>query len=226
MITVTHALKELKLLEGRISKRIAGLQVIRVRRASEATAGGLTAEQFAQEVLRAYQGIQALIARRAGIKAAVVHSNAVTEVRVGDEVMTVAAAVERKRSLESHKLKGRLMEPAATLDALIGVLSSQHAQAVNEEALLRAQITRDSEARVAAFLSGDKGKDKNAGTDPNTQELERLYRESNAPVIDDPLRLLTGITALREAAETFASEVDRVLDEKNATTTIVVPASV
>ncbi|WP_221091243.1 hypothetical protein [Deinococcus aquaedulcis] len=225
-ITITHALKELKLLDSRISARIGSLNAIRVRRHNEPLVAGLSKEQFETQARGAYQAIRALITRREAIKAAVVQSNATTLVTVGNKRMTVAAAVERKRSLEVRRGRHGLVDHAPTLDALVAVLSAQYTQAVNEEATLRAQITRDSEARVAAFLSKDQGKDKGGPSDSNTQEMERLYREANAPVMDDPLNLLSEMTAMREAAETFAAEVDRVLDETNATTTIRVPASV
>ncbi|MFC4427118.1 hypothetical protein [Deinococcus navajonensis] len=225
-ITLTHALKELKLLDSRIVTRIGGLKAIRVRRANVPSVAGLGREQFETEARSAYQAIRALIARRDAIKAAVVEANATTRVTIGTETMTVAAAIERKRSLEARRGRYAQLETAPTVDALIAVLGSQFTQAVNEEATLRTQIDRDTEARVAAFLSQDKvAKDKGPAS-PDTQEMERIYREANAPVFDDPLSLLTEMTSLREAAETFASEVDRVLDETNATTTITVPASV
>ena len=153
-------------------------------------------------------------------------SNATHTVTVGTQTMTVAAAVERKRAVEATRRGRRAGEDAVpTRETLVAHLRAQYAQALAEEAALSAAMEAERETRVNSFLSQERGAraQKDAGLD--TRAIEEAYRAANAPVIDDPLDLLGRLEALQEEVEVFASEVDRVLDEHNATTFIEVPAS-
>lgn len=105
-------------------------------------------------------------------------------------------------------------------------LRTQYAQAIAEEANLTAVMESEREMRVNSFLNQDRGKSTqkdNAALD--TKAIEEAYRAANTPVIDDPLELLKKLEGMEEEVEVFSSEVDRVLDEHNATTYIEVPAS-
>ena len=152
-------------------------------------------------------------------------SNAESTVTVGGQRMTVAAAIERKRALEAQKKNRRRDEDfVPTQETLVQHLRAQYAVAVAEEANLLSVMEAEREMRVNSFLNQERSKgQKDTGID--TKAIEEAYRAANTPVIDDPLDLLKKLAGMEEDVEIFASEVDRVLDEHNATTYIEVPAS-
>lgn len=226
-MTVTSGLKELKLLNKRITTRIDNLRAIRTRRSSTDVVAGVAKKDFDAAAREGLQAINALLARRDAIKAEIVRSNAESTVTIGGQTMTVAAAIERKRALELQR-KGRRRDEdfVPTQETLVAHLRRQYAQAIAEEANLNAVMESEREMRVNSFLNQDRSKaqgQKDVALD--TKAIEEAYRAANAPVIDDPLGLLTKLEKMEEEVEIFASEVDRVLDEHNATTFIEVPAS-
>ncbi|WP_135229988.1 hypothetical protein [Deinococcus fonticola] len=226
-MTVTSGLKELKLLNKRITTRIEHLKAIRTRRSSMDVVAGVNKKDFEQAAREGMQAIQALLARRDAIKAEIVRSNAQSTVDIGGQQMTVAAAIERKRALEAQRRGRRRDEDfVPTQETLVAHLRSQYAQAITEEANLTAVMESEREMRVNAFLNQDRSKSSQKDSAAlDTKVVEEAYRAANTPVIDDPLELLKKLEGLEEEVEVFASEVDRVLDEHNATTYIEVPAS-
>lgn len=226
-LTVTSGLKELKLLNKRITSRIENLKAIRTRRSSTEVVAGVNRKDFEQAAREGMQAIQALLARRDAIKAEIVRSNAQNTVEIGGKRMTVAAAIERKRAMEAQR-KGRRRDEdfVPTQETLVAHLRTQYAQAVAEEANLTAVMESEREMRVNSFLNQDRAKNTQKDTAAlDTKAIEEAYRAANTPVIDDPLELLKKLEGMEEEVEVFASEIDRVLDEHNATTYIEVPAS-
>lgn len=225
-LTVTSGLKELKLLNKRISSRIENLKAIRTRRSSTEVVAGVNRKDFEQAAREGMQAIQALLARRDAIKAEIVRSNAQSTVEIGGQRMTVAAAIERKRGLVTQRKGGfRKEDFVPTQETLVAHLRTQFAQAISEEANLTAVMESERETRVNSFLNQDRAKGQKDNSALDTKAIEDAYRAANTPVIDDPLDLLKKLEGMEEEVEVFASEVDRVLDEHNATTYIEVPAS-
>ena len=225
-LTVTSGLKELKLLNKRIATRIENLRTIRARRSSTEVVAGVGRQDFAEQARQGMQATEALLARRDAIKAEIVRSNATHTVTVGTQTMTVAAAIERKRAAEAARRGRRAGEEAVpTRETLVAHLRAQYAQALAEEAALTATMEAERETRVNSFLSQERGARGQKDPTLDTRAIEEAYRAANTPVIDDPLNLLGRLEAMQEEVEVFASEVDRVLDEHNATTFIEVPAS-
>lgn len=229
-MSVTAALKELKLLNRRIRTKIAGLQSVRVRRSSTDQLGGVGSEAFKKEAQAAYQSVLSLIIRRDAIKAEIVRSNAQHEVTIAGQVMTVAAAIERKRAIEARagSSRRRLDEDDAppTLETLVAHLRAQYTQAVKEEQALVSRMEQERESRLSAFLSGGSSSQGAASQSEEMAQIEAVYRAANTPVLDDPLDLARTLGVMEDSLLVFASEVDRVLDEHNATARISVPAQV
>lgn len=97
-LSLTHALKELKLPEHKIGTRLGELQAVRVHQPTQSQPGGLSEAAFAERARSAFASLRALSVRRSQIKAALVQANATTWVEIAGETMTLAAAVERKRA--------------------------------------------------------------------------------------------------------------------------------
>ena len=95
-MTIHEALSELKVIGKRIDKEINGVVFVTANKHSNTKIGGKTIEEFSDNIKSKYQKITDLIKRRTAIKKAVVKSNAVTDVTIGGETMTVAEAIEYK----------------------------------------------------------------------------------------------------------------------------------
>jgi transcriptional regulatory protein LevR len=131
-------------------------------------------------------------------------SNAVTEVKIGEETMTVAEAIERKSSIEYHK-------------ALLQTMRHQlhyvqtRVQELEEE-------TRDRLDRLLESKLGKEGKTR----EEDLKAITKNFEEKNMPKIIDPLNLQKQIEDLDEYIDNFENEVDLVLSESNAQTEIEV----
>lgn len=96
IMNVHKALCELKLLKARIDKKTVGTRYVYAVKANSGKIDGMPREEVEANVVSEYQSIRAMIARRNAIKNALVVSNATTKVTIGEQVMTVAEAIEMK----------------------------------------------------------------------------------------------------------------------------------
>lgn len=102
-ITVTEGLNELKLYDSKIEKAINNLKLIGAKKKSVDKVGVVNVEKFVADAKAAHQSIMDLIRNRNALKAAIVKSNAITYLEIGDQKMTVAEAIERKNSIQYEK---------------------------------------------------------------------------------------------------------------------------
>ena len=99
-MTIHRALAELKTIDSRIEKAISETRFCRSNKHSNEKINGKSIDDYIAETKSAYESINDLIRRRNAMKRAVVLSNAITNVTVGDEVMTVAEAIEAFKSYQ------------------------------------------------------------------------------------------------------------------------------
>ena len=102
-ITVTEGLNKLKLYDSKIKKAIDNLKLIGAKKKSVDKVGVVNVEKFIADAKAAHQSIMDLIRNRNTLKAAIVKSNAITYLEIGDRKMTVAEAIERKNSIQYEK---------------------------------------------------------------------------------------------------------------------------
>ena len=216
-LSLTHALKELKLLEHKISTRLGDLQAVRVRQPNQLQPGGLNEAAFAERARSTFASLRALHLRRSQIKAALVQANATTQVEVAGERMTLAAAVERKRA----EALGKSSEAH-----LLNLIAEQYSQAVREQTNVRFKLEGQLQTQLQSLLGHDAGRTDPASPGLDADGLTTLFWSRHEPIIDDPLNLATQLPDMRDRAAEFASNVDRIIDECNATTFIEVPASI
>lgn len=205
-MTVTRALAELKLLDKRITKTTTESVFVDLyqerkklgRRTSKPIA------DFEKNAKEAYTSIRTLIARRRAIKVAITESNASTMVVIAADKMAVSEAIERKISLEySTTLLAALREQARQAKEIVE----------KERAVLQSQV----QTMLEKNLGGDKK--------PNEGDYEAIAKpffEANEPKIADPIGIDARIAELEKEIEDFESNVDFVLSESNAKTTIEV----
>lgn len=102
-ISVTRALASISKIEDKINKRIYNIDCIKVAKGTDNNCkipgyiGSI--DDFKKSVINDYQGLQDLLAVRDELKAKIVKSNAETIVKIGHVSMTVAEAIERKRTI-------------------------------------------------------------------------------------------------------------------------------
>lgn len=200
---VTKALNELKLLDARITRAINdGGYVAAAKTSEKKVAPGVTKEEYFEAAISSYQSVMDLIERRARIKAAIVSSNASTEVEVNNEKMTVAEAIERKSSIE-YEIK------------LLRTLKKQYdnakSTAVSQNLLL--------EDRIDKYIEAMLGKEAKSKKDDFTEMIEPI-RTANEYSLVDPINIEEKIKKLSERIEGFNSEVDSVLQVSNCVTWI------
>ena len=146
-------------------------------------------------------------ASKTAIKKAVVKSNAVTEVTIGDETMTVAEAIEYKNT---------------GIDYLVSLNNKM----INEYSNVKANVTRaNGDALIERAndhvirLYGGKEKDVSASV---IEEARTNFINMNSLDIIDPINVDKEINNLTDYIDNFRSKVDSALSVSNATTIIEV----
>lgn len=211
-MSVTRALATLTKVEEKIQKRIEALNTIHIAKGTDANRqipGSIqSVEDFEKSAQEDFQGVQDLLAVRDDLKAKVVQSNAVTKVEIAGESMTVAQAIERKRTIVFKEL-------------LLGKLKSQYNHA-------QVRLNRDThefeaklEAARAPYVQRDKAPDA-----AQLAVVEAPVRSMGTPSIVDPLGLADRIRSLEAEIEDFKSNVDFVLSESNARTEVEIEGSI
>ena len=200
-MSITEALVELKTLDSRITKATNKSWCAVVKCKDEKDPKTLDAV----ETIKAnYQSVTDLIAERAKIKSAIVKSNAVTEVTVAGETMTVAEAIERKSSIEYEKDLMRSMQ-----HQLVGCIS----EVTNEN--------RKVATRFDGILEKLVGSDRNNISEEH-KAIAETYRQANEVMLLDPLSLEAKIEAMEKRITDFESNIDVALSMSNATTFIYI----
>lgn len=202
---VTSALNELKLLDARITDKIEFASfVASAKKSSDKVEGFRTKKQFINNSVASLQSIKDLIERRRKIKAAIVASNAVTEVEIGGVKMTVADAIERKTSIKYD-------------NELLISLQSQFGSA-------KVKLDRENKKvsdSIDKMLETAYGKDsKDKVTEGMYSAIADPYRNANEYEMVEGFDTEKTINDLKDNIDTFLSEVDTKLQVSNSTTLI------
>lgn len=200
---VTKALNELKLLDSRIKREIDNSGFVAAAKTVEKkVTPSVSKDVYSAAAKASYQSVIDLIGRRARIKAAVVASNAVTEVTVNGEKMTVAEAIELKSSID-YEIR------------LLRTLKKQYESA----RALSAQQNMFLEDRIDKYIESMLGKEAK-GKKEDYSEIILPIRVANEYSLVDPLNIEEKISTLENRIEGFQSEVDSALQVSNCITWI------
>lgn len=202
---VTVALNELKLLDSRITKEITrGSFISSAKKSNPKVSPAMSKEEFIEEAKSKFNSVKDLIERRAKIKAAIVDSNAKTEVEIDGVKMTRADAIERKSSINYEKLM---------LDELRDQLNI-HTAKVNSN-------NYEVDNKIDSLVQAAYGKEgKNNIKQEDYDAIAKPYREANEWDIVDPLNLKDVIEEMEKRIDGFESNVDSALQISNCTTYI------
>jgi ribosomal protein L17 len=207
---VSRALAELKRLDDKITRAISsstfvGVQVGLNDKAQVHNAKGTTVDQLKATIQGAYDSVTELFNQRSKIKAAIVKSNAVTLVKVGAVEMTVAEAIELKRSIENKR-------------NLLNIMKKQSASAQQVIAQLDATLEAAIDSNLKTLYGSDKTKqDKDA-----YDFVAKPQRDTKAPSLIDPIKLVDKIALVEEEVSLVDTELDFTLSISNAKTLIEV----
>ena len=201
-LTITRALVELKTLDSRINKLILNNYFIIYKTKNKNYS--INEEEFKKNTLSEYQSLNDLISRREKIKNAITLSNSKTLVTIGDKSMTVSNAIEFKATIEYKK---SLLETMKKQRQMVTIESENHKQRVQQKV--------DDNVKIIC------GKD--SKPDANViQTISDGITKGDPIEIFDPLNIDNIIKELETTIEDFSANVDYVLSESNALTSIEV----
>lgn len=206
-ILVTEALNELKTLDSRIARAISKADfVVASKKADKNAKPSVTKEDFCNEAKSSMQQIEDLIKRRETIKAAIIASNAVTEVEIAGQKMTVAKAIDTKDSINYYR-------------TLLNTMQSQYSLALSKVEKVNKTVDENIDQMILAAYGKD-GKDK---ISKDTYEaIADPYRTANEVELVDPLKIKDEIERTQSWIEEFDSTVDSKLQISNCMTYIEV----
>ncbi|AXC40257.1 tail fiber protein [Salmonella phage S133] len=203
-ISKTRALATIKSLEAKIRKATEQQLLIAVGEGKDknqvVVGAAIEVDALSTRIKTDFQSLLDMMSQRDQLKAALIKSNAETVVEIGSRSMTVAEAIEAKRSME---LKAQL---------LANMRKQFHAATVK---------FNTQKAKYERLQDTMATRDKKTSEDEVKMQLN-LLELKNTPFLIDPLELEKLIKQHDEEYQDFATNVDFVLSESNASTFIEV----
>lgn len=208
-MTVTRALVELKRLDDRINSAISQGVFVGVTVGKDAQRkivnSHISVSEAENQIKGSFDTVEQLIANRQKIKSAVVLSNAQTKVTVLGREMSVAEAIELKSTITFRTVFANTLKRQAQAAQL----------AVND---LQTKLDDAIERGVTTLYGSDKSK-----VDAGAYEVVATpQRNSKQPAVLDPQKISEKIAKVEKEISDLSSEVDFILSESNARTTIEV----
>lgn len=203
-ITITEGLSVLKNITARIEKEIKNANLCQVYLTGKAPGGFKTVDEFTAAAKASAQSINDLLTRRDKIKAAIVASNAVTNVTIAGKPYTVAAAIERKTSVEFQR-------------EFLKTLSAQFVTSCRQLEMKNSEVRQ----RLDNLLEQNFGKDRKADNSA-VQTITDDFMARNEYKLADPLDAKVLMEKLSLEISDFLTNVDVALSVSNATTFIEV----
>lgn len=208
-MTVHKALAELKIIDDRINKAITSGTYVVANKHSNQKIHGMTIDEFKTRMQADFKKVSDLIARRNAIKRAVVASNAVTKVKVGDTEYTVAEAIEMK----NHGMEFK--------EYFMRAISTQYVRAKNELDLNSGDpLEKRAEQYVLSVIQAQPKDSKMAVDSDAMKNLRAQYIKDNQYDIIDPIGVKNVIDGLDTEVSEFLTEVDAALSVSNAITVL------
>lgn len=211
---VTQALDERDLLVKKISDKIAKASFVDTIKPNEGTvfAKKLDKAEYAKEAESAYQQINDLIERFGKIDAAIVESNAKTEIKTSYGTFTVAGAISlraRLRGMGAYDgeadFEGKLQEK----------LQNEYNERVRFCDNKNSQLQMTAENMRLSIL----GRDARTKDEKPLSVVETYVRENTTELVD-PLDVKKKLEKLEEKRNILLTELDTQIKVSNATTFI------
>lgn len=206
-MNVHQALSELKMLDKRIAALIREGGFVTANKHSNTKIGGIDIKEHIENVKSRYQKVNDLIERRNAIKRAVVQSNAVTRVKIGNVEYTVAEAIDMKnhgvtyRSALMERLAREYDMAKATADSANG-----------------SDLSRRADDYIRTMVG-------NTDVKGMTEEVRKMrddFIKAQTTELVDPVGALSEIENMQEEIDVFVTNVDACLSVSNSLTEILV----
>lgn len=208
-MTVHKALAELKIIDDRINNAITSGTYVIANKHSNTKIHGMTIDDFKTSMKADFQKVSDLIARRNAIKRAVVASNAVTKVKIGDTEYTVATAIEMK----NHGMEFK--------NTFKNYIARQYINAKNElDKNSGDHLEKRAENYVLSVIQAQPKDSKMAVDSDAMKNLRAQYIKDNTYDIIDPIGVKDVIEKLDNEISGFITEVDAALSVSNALTVL------
>ena len=213
---VTQALDERDLLVKKIADKIAKASFVDTIKPNEEMvyAKRIHREKYAQEAEASYQQIVDLIDRFQRIDAAIVASNAKTEINTSYGTFTVAGAISLRSRLRGV---GAYESEADFESKLQSKLKREYNERVEFCDMKNSQLQLTAENMRLSIL----GKD-SKNKDEKPLSVVDAYVKENTTQLVDPLDVRKKLEALEEKRNTLLAELDTQIKVSNATTFIEV----
>lgn len=202
-MTIHEALSELKVLDKRIKQEIAATTFSTSNLHCNAKIYGVSIEEYKNAVQSKYNKITDLIKRRTAIKKAITNSNAVTVVTIGDVSMTVAEAIEYKRSGIEFKR----------------VLLEKVSRDYNTASLTTMTKNESLTDRATDNIERTYGNKENVNKEALESAREKFIADNTYDMVD-PIDSIKIMEKLSDEIDNFMSKVDSTLSVSNALTKI------
>lgn len=202
-LSLHRALAELKMLNKRILGAMNEGKYVTYQIGEEKPKVYQSKKEFEEAALAGYQSVNDLIKRRNEIKSKLILANATTKVNIAGVEMTIAEAIDQKDFIEYKQ-------------SLLNELKRQFA--VAHQMIEREK--EDMEKRLDKRLESDLGSKDRKNHAAEVEEITENFLKRYNPTMVDPIKIREEIIKLDEEINTFTLEVDAVLSEVNATTTI------
>lgn len=213
---VTQALDERDLLVKKIADKIAKASFVDTMKPNEEKvyAKRISKEEYAKEAESSYQQILDLIDRFQKIDAAIVASNAQTEVLTSYGTFTVAGAISLRSRLRGL---GAYEDDADFEGNLQSKMQAEYNERVRFCDNKNSQLQLTAENMRLSIL----GKDSKTKDDKPLHVVEAYVKENTTELVD-PLDVKKKLEALGEKRNTLLTELDTQIKVSNATTFIEV----
>lgn len=205
-MTVHKALAEKKLLESRIAKAIAENIGCVANKHSNEKISGIPLDEYKELIQSRFDKASDLIKRQRALNKAIVLSNAVTKVKIGDTEYTVAEAIWMKNHGIEHERM--LMEEMR-----------------NRYSMSQAEINRRNEGieeRAEQFVTGIYNNKEGKVATADIEKVKKDFIISNQYELVNPLNILEKIEEYEKRINDFMAEVDSALSVSNALTEITI----
>lgn len=201
-MSVTRGLAELKLIEKKINKIIEKELFVSFRKGDDSPKGFKSIEEFESSVKSVNDKINDLKERYRIIKSEIILSNASINVKISNNEMTVAEAIEYKNSIKFDKNQLYIYNKQL-------INCHDEVESKNEEV----------NYRLDNLVITNLGKDTKINSDDYKSISEPFLKKNKWQVID-PINIKSICEKLQKKIEDFELEVDFVLSESNAKTKI------
>lgn len=200
-ITMQDALNQLKIMRDRIATATTE-PFVTTHNSKGLTPLGMSAEVFAARSIAALQSAQALIQNYRTLKRAINLSNAQTQITVGGVEMTVAEAIDYKRTIEyAEALRNKLTMDLTAARRIV----AQGQERAQQQAETAAQTTFGN---------------KDSASSKEYEDFVNKYVARHSPQVVDVVGAQGVIDQMTAQIDAFRAEIDLALTVSNVTTRI------